>query len=100
MYLTLTDVCFKIHLDPYRTKTIGTMEKLNDMIVLVLTYFNFLFTDLIPDPVDRYFIGWCYVDTVAILITSNLSVMITTGIRGLMESIREKLAQLKQWWTK
>ena len=100
MYLTLTDVCFKIHLNPYRTRIVGTMEKLNDMIVLVLTYFNFLFTDLIPDPVDRYFIGWCYVGTVAILVTSNLSVMITTGIRGLMETIREKLAQLKQWWTK
>ena len=95
MYLTLTDVCFKIHLDPYRTKTIGTMEKLNDMMVLVLTYFNFLFTDLIPDPVDRYLIGWCYVSVVAILLTTNLSLMIITGLRGMIKSIKKKLAQLQ-----
>ena len=100
MYLTLTDVCFKIHLDPYRNKTIGTMEKLNDIIVLVLTYFNFLFTDLIPDPVDRYLIGWCYVGVTGILVTTNLSVMIITGLRGMMESIKKKLAQLQQWCKK
>jgi len=76
------------------------MEKLNDMMVLVLTYFNFLFTDLIPDPVDRYLIGWCYVGVVSILVITNLSMMIITGLRGMMELIKIKLAQLQQWWTK
>jgi hypothetical protein len=100
MYLTLTDVCFKIHLSPYKTKTVGAMEKINDMIVLVLTYFNFLFTDLIPEPVNRYFIGWFYVGFVGILLMTNLSVMIRGGISGLMEKVKEKLAQLKHWWAK
>ena len=100
MYLSLIDVYFNIHINPYKDKTVGLMEKLNDMIVLVLTYFNFMFTDLIPDPADRHFIGWWYVGTVAILVTTNLSVMIITGIREMIEMIKEKLAQLKQWWTK
>jgi hypothetical protein len=74
------------------------MEKINDLIVLFLTYFNFLFTDLIPEPVNRYFIGWFYVGLVGILLVTNLSVMICCGVTGVMETVKEKLVQVKQCW--
>jgi hypothetical protein len=47
MYLSLADVCIKLHLSPYESKVGGFMEKFNDIIVLTCSYFSFLFTDMI-----------------------------------------------------
>ena len=97
MYLTLTDVCFKIHLNPYRTKVVTIMERFNDTIVLTLTYFNFLLTDLTPKAEDKYFIGWFYVGLVGILLVSNLSVMLHGAIPDIIEVLKQKIARLKLW---
>ena len=95
MYLTLTDICFKIHLNPYRTKVVTMMERFNDTIVLILTYFNFVLTDLIPGEEDKYFIGWFYAGVVGILLVANLSVMLHGAIPDIIELLKQKLAHLK-----
>ena len=48
MWLSLIDVCVKIEMSPYESRVGGIMEKLNDCCVLTLSYFPYLFTDLIP----------------------------------------------------
>ena len=60
MYLTLIDVSLKMHWSPYEDKLAGFMEKFNDCLVLILSYFPFVFTDLTPTAEDKYFIGWFY----------------------------------------
>ena len=74
------------------------MEKFNDTIVLILTYFNFVQTDLIPAAEDKYFIGWFYVGLVGILVVANLSVMLHGAIPDIIEVLKQKLARLKLWY--
>ena len=89
MWLTLFDVCVKIHLSPYKSKLGGFMEKFNDLFVLTCAYFPYLFTDLIPSPEDKYFIGWLYDGTVGTMIAANLFVMVKTAFHGTIKKIRE-----------
>jgi hypothetical protein len=90
MYLTLTDVCFKIHLNPYRTAAVTRMERFNDTIVLILTYFNFVLTDLMPEVEDKYLIGWFYVSLVSILLVANISVMVHGTVVDTTEECRRR----------
>ena len=54
------------------------MEKFNDFLVLILSYFSFVFTDITPTAEDKYFIGWFYDGIVGIIIVSNIGVMLRT----------------------
>ncbi len=95
MWLTLFDTCVKIHLSPYKSKVGGFMEKFNDFFVLTCAYFTYLFTDLIPSPEDKYFIGWFYDGTVGTLIAANLLVMVKTAFHGIINKIREMILKDK-----
>jgi hypothetical protein len=89
MWLSLIDVCVKIHLSPYESKLGGFMEKFNDVLVLICAYFTYLFTDLIPSPEDKYYIGWFYDGMIGIMIAANLGVMLTTMFRDVKQKIKE-----------
>ena len=91
MWLTLTDVLLKIHWSPYEDKLGGFMEKFNDCLVLILSYFPFLFTDLTPTPEDKYFIGWFYNGIVGIMICVNVGVMVRTVILSVAAKIKEMI---------
>ncbi len=95
MWISLTDVCFKIHLSPYKSKVAGFMDKFNDLFVLTCAYYPYLFTDLIPSPEDKYFIGWFYDGTVGTLIAANLFVMVKTAFHGIIIKIKEKIFKSK-----
>jgi len=87
MYLTLIDVCFKIHLSSYESKVGGFMEKFNDLFVLTCSYFPYLFTDLIPSQEDKYYIGWYYNGTVGMMIGANLFFILITAFQDVKEWI-------------
>jgi hypothetical protein len=89
MYLSLVDVCVKIHLSPYESKLAGFMEKFNDLFVLSCAYFPYLFTDLITSQEDKYFIGWFYSGIIGMLLASNLFVMLMTAFIDMKEKISE-----------
>jgi hypothetical protein len=89
MWLSLTDVCFKIHLRPYKSKVAGFMEKFNDLFVLTCAYYPYLFTDLIPSPEDKYFIGWFYDGTVGTMISVNIFVIVRSAFHDIINKIRE-----------
>ena len=67
----------------------------NDLMVLTCTYFPYLFTDLIPSPEDKYFIGWFYDGTVGTMIAVNLFVIVRTAFHGIVKKIREMMLQEK-----
>ncbi len=79
MYLSLADVCIKLHLSPYESKVGGFMEKFNDMFVLICAYFPYLFTDLIQSQEDMYYIGWYYIGIITIMLTANIFVMVISA---------------------
>ena len=87
MWLSLIDVCVKIHLSPYESKVGGIMEKLNDVCVLICSYFPYLFTDLIPSQEDKYYIGWFYNGIIGMLLGANLIVMVMTAYQNVKKKI-------------
>ena len=89
MLLSLIDICVKINLSPYESKLGGFMEKFNDVLVLICAYFLYLFTDLIPSPEDKYYIGWFYDGIIGKIIVANLGVMLTTVFRDVRQKIKE-----------
>ena len=48
------------------------MERYNDTICLLLSYFMFLFTDFVPNPDTKYTIGWGFDGLVTLMIGSNM----------------------------
>jgi hypothetical protein len=76
-------------LSPYESKLGGFMEKFNDVLVLICAYFLYLFTDLIPSPEDKYYIGWFYDGIIGKIIVANLGVMLTTVFRDVRQKIKE-----------
>ena len=58
MYISLADVTMNFVLNAFESQTNNNMAKINDSIVFVLSYFPFMYTDLVPDPEVRYKIGW------------------------------------------
>ena len=58
MYLALYDVCFEFHLNAHENKLNGNVEKINKIIVYLLSYFPFLYSGFIHDTELIYNIGW------------------------------------------
>jgi len=96
IWLNLADALLKIHWSPYEDKLGGFMEKLNDFLVLILSYFSFLFTDLTPTPEDKYFIGWVYNGVVGIMIVANVGVMVHTVILNAVNKIKKTIFRCKE----
>jgi hypothetical protein len=95
MWLSLIDVCFKLHLSPYKSKLVGFIMQFNDLLVLTCAYFPYLFTDLIPSPEDKYFIGWFYDGTVGTMIAANLIIMMKTAFQSIIKKIREMIMEYR-----
>jgi hypothetical protein len=75
MWLILIDVGLKINFDPYESRTGGFMEKINDVIVLNLSYFLFVFSDYAPNPLVKYMFGWWYNGLLALMIGLNFGLV-------------------------
>jgi hypothetical protein len=52
MCFCLIDLCVKDYLDPYESRVGGFMEKFNDTLFLVSSYFTLLFTNLTVNQED------------------------------------------------
>lgn len=56
--LSLADVIINYDLNAYENKINGLIAKINDFMVLILSYFPLLYAGLVHDPDVRYDIGW------------------------------------------
>ena len=90
--LCLADVCIKLYLSPYASTIAGFINFFNDTIVLILSYFMFVFTDLTPSQEDKYLIGWVYNGLVGLLVVSNLFLILYCGIKDVVKKIKAKQA--------
>ena len=67
------------------------MQKMNDVIVLLLSQFILLFTDLTGSFEDKYFIGWIYLGIIGYLVSSNISVMLFCAFRDAFKALKRKI---------
>jgi hypothetical protein len=95
MWLTLTDVCLKIHYNPYKSKVGGFMEKFNDFFVLTCAYFPYLFTDLIPSQENKYYIGWYYNGVIGTMIVVNMIVIAMAAFEVAKKKISVKIKKYR-----
>ena len=51
------------------------MERLNDLITFLASYFLFLWTDIISDEELRYELGWSQTILIAILAAANIATL-------------------------
>jgi hypothetical protein len=53
-------------------------------------------TDLIPEPEDRYLIGWFYLGALAIMFVANISVVVISAIKYPTEKFKRRLFKRKK----
>jgi hypothetical protein len=91
--LTLADACITFHLNPYENKIGGYMAMFNDAIVLFLSYFPFLFTNMLPDPETRYSAGWIFITIISLMVIVNLVIVIQGTVVVTVEEARRKTVE-------
>ena len=95
MYLALADMLMNFHWNAYESKFADFVAKVNDIVVLLLSYFPFLYCGIIQDTEIIYQVGWVQVGLVAIMFVVNFIVIGITTIIKLIESYRRsKVEQL------
>ena len=78
--ISLVSICWLAHERPYDERYKNNLEIANEYFVLVLSYFGFLFTDYVPNPVIRYKFGYVYIALLAFGLLMNLGTMVTFSI--------------------
>jgi hypothetical protein len=93
VFLSLADACITYHLNPYESAMSGYMAKFNNTIVLFLSYFPFLFTNMVPDPEARYQAGWMFISITALMVVINLIVVVQHTVVETIEEARRKAVE-------
>ena len=60
------------------------VELINETLTLLATYGLVLFTEFVPSPNARYQVGWVVVGITGAILTLNISVMVITGLKGVI----------------
>ena len=58
--VTLIGAFFLMHFSPYEDKLVEKLDIMNDFFTIILIDFCYVFTDLLPDPVIQYKIGFAF----------------------------------------
>ena len=58
------------------TKTMNTIEILNELLVLVTTYFMLIFTNFVNDVQARYYFGFALNSYILIIVTVNIAYIV------------------------
>lgn len=58
---SLLVIKFLFHYKPFNSRLLNTFEILNEIFVLFISYFMFLFTDFVPDVEYRFELGYRFI---------------------------------------
>jgi hypothetical protein len=61
---------------PFDSQFKNYLESTNEFIVLILSYFGFLFSDYVENPVARYSFGFLYISLIALGLVLNVLAMV------------------------
>ena len=71
---------YVLHSKPYKVPAQNYSDLFNEFTVMISTYFLFLFTDYIADPIMSDIAGWALVGLLAFNVTINgIQIIIMTG---------------------
>ena len=63
-------------LNAYESQKSNNVAKINDVIVFVLSYFPFIYEGLVPNPEDRYSIGWAQLSLIGFMVVANFAAVL------------------------
>ena len=86
----MASICWLADERPYDERFKNNLEIANEFLVLILSYFGFLFTDYVPDPVLRYKFGYFYIALLAFGLFLNISTMMIFSILNWIKLRRAK----------
>jgi hypothetical protein len=67
------------------------MQKMNDIVVLLMSELMFCFTDLTRSEEDKYLIGWVYLGIFGSMVVSNILVMVSLALRDAFKILKRKI---------
>ena len=80
---------------PFELPIHNNLELVNEVIILLNSYFLFIYSDFVGDVYVRYSLGWYNVGAIGALVTVNLLLItLTTGKKSLYKC---KVWQAKKW---
>ena len=93
MLITFTSslvMIFQGWFSPYKDPIVNRLELFNEAMIVINTYFLFLYTDFVPSPEDRYTMGWANIGLLSIMVLPNLAFILIKSIRDLYHFLRLK----------
>lgn len=94
--LSLSLVYFLVSVSPYDDPLLNGMEIFNEVTLLALAYFMFLFSDFVPDAEVRYTLGWVFSGTIAFNLGVNWTVLMSRMLKQIARWIRLKYRNFKR----
>jgi hypothetical protein len=76
---------------PFDTNFKNYLECANEFIILMMSYFGFLFTDYVANPVSRYSFGYLYLAIIGTGLLLNIVVMGSTTVMDIVKYLKAKL---------
>ena len=98
IFACLCMIKFFVDFRPMNQAFLNRCEIFNEVSLLFIYYFMFLFTDFIPDVEFRYTLGFCFIYIVGAVFSVNLILVIYSMIWTISYDIRKKYAKNK--WDK
>ena len=86
-------MCWLISVKPFDETYKNYLETINEFLVIMLSYFGFLFTDYVPSPVIRFYFGYFYLGILC------FGMLVNVGLLG-YTSILDLIKFLKSWKNK
>lgn len=80
--------CWLIVYHPFDAKWKNWLECMNEGIILLMSYFGFLFSDYVQSPVARYSFGYLYIAIILAGLLVNAVAMVISSIYDLVQYFR------------
>ena len=88
VHASLLMFCWLIVYHPFDAKWKNWLEYMNEGIILLMSYFGFLFSDYVQSPIARYSFGYLYIAIILAGLLVNVLVMVITSISDLVQYLR------------
>lgn len=75
---------------PMENLITNLVQILNEVVVLVCTWYLFLFTPYVPDPQTRYFFGDMFLKIIALDVIVNIGILLYQIVDQIIKKIRMK----------
>lgn len=89
VHASLVMLCWLLINKPFDTRWKNWLECMNEFIILMMSYFGFLFSDFVASPIARYSFGYLYIGIILFGLVVNVVAMITSAVVNMVRYCRK-----------